>query len=85
MPNKCPVHFQTFAVISIAMLQDVLPLLQDLLQRCLQFTGQDAVFVTQLSCDRKSQHTVNHTMSLRNIQQLQDSIYIVVSIYHNLL
>lgn len=58
----------TFTSVCVHMAQDVLPLLQDLLQRRLQFTGQDAVLVPQLSHRTggvKDTHMTSSTNTLR--------------------
>lgn len=51
---------QTLAAVPTGVAQDVLPLLQDLLQRRLQFTGKDAVLVAQLEAQTAKKAFKHH-------------------------
>lgn len=64
----------TFTFLSICMPQNIFPLLQDLLQCCLQFTGQDAVFIAQLSHNR-GRVTKSHDVTYStNISTVSDTV-----------
>lgn len=67
--------------VSIFFSQNILPLLQDLLQRRLEFTGQNAVLIAQLSHHKKGQQQSHDAVSNH---AFNPSHCLIVNIYSSL-
>lgn len=68
----------TFTSISINLAQNIFPLLQDLLQCRLQFTGQDAVFIAQLSHINR-----NHMASFTNTSTCRKDSFWTITVHNH--
>lgn len=77
---------QTLAAVATGVAQDVLPLLQDLLQRRLQFAGQDAVLVAQLEAtDRKSVTAQSQTLKHHSVCRQGGQQEVSLQRFHSLI